>query len=173
MSRVEGCGCRISETRSQAQLRLPRLQFVAPGPEPRRNRLALKLQASWRQQKLPEASSARKRASLVIGRASTDSSPEPEEQIGILQAALDSGNAKRESRASAVPEVEPSESILQKAIDSNEAISGPLGYTPFEYITFGDNQLTHELSIEASSRRWMVLVPLEMLLDTAEESLLL
>lgn len=31
--------------------------------------------------------------------------------------------------------------------------SPPQGYTPFEYVTFGDNQLTHELSIEVEPHR--------------------
>lgn len=31
---------------------------------------------------------------------------------------------------------------------SSKPLGGPPGYTPFEYVTFGDNQLTHELSIE-------------------------
>ena len=36
----------------------------------------------------------------------------------------------------------------KKTVASPKAKGGPLGYTPFEYVTFGDNQLTHELSIE-------------------------
>lgn len=41
-----------------------------------------------------------------------------------------------------------SKGSLSDTPDSGKAIQGPLGYTPFEYVTFGDNQLTHELSIE-------------------------
>ena len=43
-----------------------------------------------------------------------------------------------------------SASTSQDTRSSGKAVGGPLGYTPFEYVTFGDNQLTHELSIEVN-----------------------
>ena len=61
----------------------------------------------------------------------------------------------RKSTASTISAAAESDSP-QESQDGQEdpkALGGPLGYTPFEYVTFGDNQLTHELSIEVNLNR--------------------
>jgi len=86
-------------------------------------------------------SKAESAASVPVPTADTGSATLPEQN-------LESGGA---SSSTAGEEEQGQEQ--QEGVQDESPHKRPAGYTPFEYVTFGETQLTHEVAIEVISYR--------------------